>query len=89
MANHKSAVKAHSLSLIRKQKNTSVLTRIKTFSKKVDADVSAKDEGAATTSLRAAEAQIRKAVSKGVLKLNTASRKISALTHKVKALAAK
>ena len=46
------------------------------------------DREAAEGALRVAEPEIRRGVSKGVLKLNTASRRISRLARKVNLLAA-
>jgi small subunit ribosomal protein S20 len=54
----------------------------------VQAAVAEKKVEEARTSLRVATAALSKAVSKGVLKANTASRRISRLTRHVNALAA-
>jgi small subunit ribosomal protein S20 len=45
------------------------------------------DAGAAQTAFNDAEPEIRRGVTKGVLHLNTASRRISRLARRVKALA--
>jgi small subunit ribosomal protein S20 len=86
MAQHESAIKAHKQSLKRALRNRVTKTQIKTYSKKVDDGVASKDLDKAIAALRKAESVIMKAVTKNVLKLNTASRKVSKLAHKVKAI---
>jgi small subunit ribosomal protein S20 len=86
MAQHESAIKAHKQSLKRALRNRITKTQIKTYSKKVEDGVASKDFNQATIALRKAESVIMKAVTKNVLKLNTAARKVSNLTHKVKAI---
>ncbi|CAG7591585.1 MAG: 30S ribosomal protein S20 [Candidatus Midichloria sp.] len=89
MANHKSALKAHKQSVIRAARNSSVRSRVKTFSNKVIAAVNSGSFESSVQSLRVAESEIMKSVTKGVLKLNTAARKVSKLAKKVKSLEAK
>lgn len=86
MANHKSAVKAHKKSLVRRARNVSILSRIKTFIKKVEELIVSGKQDEATMAMRKAESEIMKGVSKGVLKKNSGSRKVSKLTKKVKSL---
>ncbi|MCL4127856.1 UNVERIFIED_CONTAM: hypothetical protein GTU68_060349 [Idotea baltica] len=85
MANHKSAIKSHRKSEQKKHRNTSILTRMKTFIKKVEELVGLGKNAEAEKALHKAESEIMKGVSKGTLKKNTASRKVSNLTKKVKA----
>lgn len=83
MANHKSAEKAHRRSLRNKARNQSILSRIKTAIKKFETALA----GAAAdiqSLFRSAESEITKGVSKGVMHKNTASRKVSRLTKKMK-----
>jgi small subunit ribosomal protein S20 len=61
-------------------------TRIRTFVKKVMTAIEAGDAKAADTALLAAQPEIFRGVSKGVLKKETASRKMSRLSARVKAL---
>ena len=61
--------------------------RIRTFVKKVEAALAAGDKAAAATALQAAQPEMARGVSKGVLHKNTASRKFSRLTKRVAALA--
>ncbi|MCE2993468.1 MAG: 30S ribosomal protein S20 [Alphaproteobacteria bacterium] len=89
MANHKSAVKAHDKSLKNKARNQSILTKIKTFIKKVEACITGGSSVEAQSAMRNAESEIMRGVSKGALKKNSASRKVSRLTKKVKALETK
>lgn len=86
MANHKSAIKAHKQSLKRTLRNKIAKSKIKTYSKKVETLAKMKNLDEAIPALRKAESIIMKAVTKKVLKLNTASRKVSKLNHKVKAI---
>jgi small subunit ribosomal protein S20 len=64
------------------------LSAVKSVVKKVQDAVGANNTGDAKTSLREATAALAKAVTKGVLKPNTASRRISRLTRRVNALTA-
>jgi len=89
MATHKSAIKAHRRSETNAARNTSILSRIKTFVKKVEKFLTEGNQPEAEKALRKAESEIMKGVSKKVIKKNTGSRKVSRLTKKVKATAAK
>ena len=86
MANHKSAVKSYKQSLVRCGKNKSVKSRVKTFITKVEASLLAKDFTSAVSAFSIAQSEIMHAVSKGSLHINTASRKVSRLAKRVKAL---
>jgi small subunit ribosomal protein S20 len=83
MAHHRSAQKRLRQTVKRTAINRSRRSRIRTYLKKVEQAVASGDPDAARTALRAAEPEIRRGVNKGVLKLNTASRRISRLTRKV------
>ena len=86
MANHKSAktriVRNHKRSVI----NGARKSRVRTFVKKVDALINAKDKEAATAALKIAESEMMRAAQKGVFHKNMASRTISRLAQKIKAL---
>lgn len=86
MANHKSAEKAHNISKKKAVRNKSIENRCKTFIKKVESSIISGSYTDARVALSNADSQIMKAVSKGVFKLNTASRKVSNLAKRVKAL---
>jgi len=61
-------------------------SRIRTFLRKVEEAIASGDKDAATAALRAAQPEIMRGVSKGVFHKNTASRKVSRLAARVKAL---
>jgi small subunit ribosomal protein S20 len=63
-------------------------SRMRTFVRKVEEAIASGDVAAAAEALRAAQPEIMRSVSKGVLHKNTASRKISRLAGRVKALGA-
>lgn len=68
--------------------NKARVSRIRTFVKKVEASLAAGDAAAAAAALKAAQPEMMRGVSKGVLHKNTVSRKISRLASRVKALTA-
>jgi small subunit ribosomal protein S20 len=62
-------------------------SRIRTFLRKVEEAIASGDAKVAATALQAAQPELQRGVSKGVLHQNTVSRKMSRLAHRVKALA--
>ncbi|MGV2432541.1 MAG UNVERIFIED_CONTAM: 30S ribosomal protein S20 [Rickettsiaceae bacterium] len=86
MANHANAKKAHRQNLTRAAQNKSRMSKIKTFIKRVLAAVSSGSKEEAATHFKAAQSEIMCGVKKNIIKLNTASRKISGLAKKVKSL---
>ena len=62
-------------------------SRIRTFLKKVEEAISSGDKNAANTALKSAQPELMRGVSKGVYKKNTAARKMSRLSSRVKSLA--
>lgn len=84
MANVKSAEKRNRQRLRRRQRNLTQLTKVRTYVKRVQAAVDAKDPKAAEA-LKAAVKLIDKAAQKGVIKRQTAARKVSRLTKLVQA----
>ena len=86
MANHKSAKSR----IVRNNKraviNGARRSPVRTFIKKVEAAILAGDKELANTAFRAAESEMMRAVRKGVFKMNTMSRKVTRLSHKIKAL---
>ncbi|MEL0023894.1 MAG: 30S ribosomal protein S20 [Alphaproteobacteria bacterium] len=88
MANHKSAKKRIRRNANRALINGARISRIRTFVKKVEAAIAAGDPAAAREALRVAQPEMQRGVSRGVLHRNTASRKISRLSSRIKALAA-
>lgn len=83
---HKSTIKAARQAEKRRLRNRAVLTATKGAVKKVLAAVEEKNVEAAKASLREATSTLRKAVTKGVLKRNTVSRRVSRLAHRVNSL---
>ncbi len=86
MANHASAKKANRQNLRKNAINKSRLSRIKTYVKKVLHALTTGSKESAQQAFINAQSEIMKGVNKEVLKLNTASRKISNLAQKVKKL---
>ena len=87
MAHSKSSKKRVFIGERNAARNKSIKSRVKTFVKKVLSAVEAKNVEEAKAALQVAYKELDKAVTKGVLKKNTASRKKSRLTLKVNALA--
>jgi small subunit ribosomal protein S20 len=86
VAHHRSAKKRIRQTEKRTAINRSRVSRINTFVRKVEMALAQGDQGAAQAAFAAAEPEIRRGVTKGVLHLNTASRKISRLARRVRAL---
>lgn len=86
MAHHKSAQKRIRQTERRADVNRARTSRIRTFIKKVETAISSGDHSAAREALKTAQPEIMRGVTKGVLKKNTASRKMSRLSHRVKTL---
>jgi small subunit ribosomal protein S20 len=62
-------------------------SRIRTFLRKVEEAIASGDAAAAAEALKAAQPELARGVSKGVLHKNTVSRKISRLASRVKDVA--
>ena len=88
MANHKSAKKRIRRNANRAELNKSRISRIRTFIKRVEAAIASGDKGTAQTALKEAQPELMRGVSKGVLHKNTASRKMSRLSARVKSVGA-
>lgn len=88
MAHHKSAQKRIRQTDRRTDINRARRSRIRTFIKRVEAAINSGEYEKAKDALRQAQPEIMRGVSKGVLKLGTASRKVSRLSARVKALGA-
>lgn len=63
-------------------------SRIRTFLRKVEEAIASGDAQVATEALRAAQPELMRGVTKGVVHKNTAARKVSRLSARVKALSA-
>ncbi|MCB1385504.1 MAG: 30S ribosomal protein S20 [Nitratireductor sp.] len=88
MANTASAKKAVRKLAARTEVNKANRSRMRTFVRKAEEAIASGDKEAASTAFKAAEPEIMKAVSKGILKKNTAARKVSRLAKRVKAVSA-
>ncbi|MFM2128542.1 MAG: ribosomal protein [Pseudomonadota bacterium] len=87
MANIRSAKKRIRQTARKTDVNRARTSRIRTFVKKVETAIAAGDKKAATEALRAAQPELHRGVTKGVLKKQTASRKLSRLNARIKAMA--
>ena len=88
MANTTSAKKATRKIASRTAVNKSRRSRDRNFIRKVEEAIASGDQAAAAAALKAAQPELMRAASKGVLHSNTASRKVSRLAGRVKALSA-
>ena len=88
MANSPSSKKRARQTERRAEVNKARRSRMRTFIRKVEEAIAAGDQAAAAEALRVAQPEIMRSVSKGVVHKNTASRKISRLAGRVKALGA-
>lgn len=86
MANHASAKKRVRRNDRRADINKARVSRIRTFIKKIEQAISSGDSKAAELAFKTAQPEISRGVSKGVLKKNAASRKLSRLSARIKAL---
>jgi small subunit ribosomal protein S20 len=88
MANTTSAKKATRKIARRTEVNKSRRSRVRGFIRKVEEAIASGDQALAQAALKAAQPELMRAATKGVLHANTASRKVSRLAHRVKALSA-
>jgi small subunit ribosomal protein S20 len=86
LAHSKSAKKRIVVAEKNRERNQSIKSRVKTMSKKVLAAVETKDTENSDAALSVAYKELDRAVSKGIIKKNTASRKKSRLAVKVNAI---
>ncbi len=86
MANTPSAAKRMRRNQRRAAINRARRSRIRTFVKKVEAAIAAGNAEEARAALEAAQPELMRGVSKGVLHRNTAARKLSRLARKVAGL---
>lgn len=88
MANSPSARKRARQIERRTKVNTARRSRMRTFIRKVEEAIKSGDQNAANAALKAAQPEIMRACSKGVMPRNTASRKVSRLNHRIKMMTA-
>ncbi len=86
MANSPQAKKRARQNAARFAVNKMRRSRIRTFLRAVEEAIASGDQAAATAALKAAQPEIMRGVTKGVMHKNTASRKVSRLAARVKAV---
>jgi small subunit ribosomal protein S20 len=89
MANTKAAKKALRTSEKKEIVNNSRQNRIRSFVRKVENAIKAADETKARQAFKALEPEIMKGVTKKVLKLNSAARKLQRLAASIRKIASK
>lgn len=88
MANHKSAIKRNKQNTVCRARNRAIRTKMKTCIKRIDTAIEENSLDNAHLALKEAIPVIMKAASKGTLKKENASRKVSRLTKRVNQFAA-
>jgi len=88
MANNPQAKKRARQTLKRTEINKARRSRIRTFIRKVEEAIAPGTQATALAALQAAQPEIMRGVTKGVLHKNTASRKVSRLHHRIGKLSA-
>ena len=86
MANTSSAKKATRKIARRTEINKSRRSRVRSFVRKVEEALASGDKAAAVAAFAAAQPELMRAATKGVLHKNTASRKVSRLAQRLKSL---
>ncbi|MFQ6546887.1 30S ribosomal protein S20 [Aestuariibius sp. 2305UL40-4] len=86
MANTPQSKKRARQNETRFQINKARRSRIRTFLRKVEEAIASGDKDAATAALREAQPELMRGVTKGVYHKNTAARKMSRLSARVKAI---
>ena len=86
MANSPQAAKRARQNAARFAINKARRSRIRTYLRKVEEAIASGDKDAAAEALRVCQPELMRGVTKGVFHKNTASRKMSRLSSRVKAL---
>jgi small subunit ribosomal protein S20 len=86
MANTSSAKKATRKIARRTAVNKNRRSRVRTYVRKVEEALASGDKSAAEAALLAAQPELMRAATKGVMHKNTASRKVSRLAKRLKTL---
>jgi small subunit ribosomal protein S20 len=89
MANNAQSKKRARQSEARYAINKARRSRIRTFLRKVEEALASGDQAAAADALKAAQPELARGVSKGIMHKNTVARKMSRLSSRVKGLPAK
>ena len=88
MANNSSARKRIRQTEKRTVRNKARKSRVRSFLRKVEEAVKSGDKAAAQEAFRAAQPEMQRAATKGVLHANTVARRLSRLSARVKAVGA-
>ncbi|PLX33378.1 MAG: 30S ribosomal protein S20 [Hyphomicrobiales bacterium] len=88
MANTASAKKAVRKIARLTSVNRTRRSRVRTFIRKVEEAINSGDQSQAVAALKAAQPEIMRGAQKGIFHKNTASRKISRMSQRVKAMSA-
>ena len=86
MANHKSSKKRILRNNKRNEINSNRISRIRTYIKKVETEISSENKDKANEAFKLAMPEIQRGVTKGLMHKNTASRKLSRLSNKIKSI---
>jgi small subunit ribosomal protein S20 len=86
MATHKSAEKRIRETEKRTALNRSRMSRVRTFVKKVETAIATGDRTAAQSAFQAAQPELHRAITKGVMHKNTVARKLSRLAARINSL---
>lgn len=86
MAHHSATKKSIRQIAKRNERNRALRSTIRTACKKVEAFIESKEKANANTALKSAQSLLDGGVSKGIVKRNTASRKLSRLNAAIKNL---
>ncbi|MBI4046831.1 30S ribosomal protein S20 [Paradevosia shaoguanensis] len=87
MANTPSAKKATRKIEARTAINKSRRSRMRTFLRKVEEAIASGDKAVANEALKAAQPELQRAATNGIVHKNLADRKVSRLNNRIKALA--
>lgn len=86
MATHNSAEKRIRQIAKRTVINRARTSRVRSFVKKVESAIAAGEKEAAQAAFQAAQPELHRAASKGVMHKNTVARKLSRLAHRINTL---
>ena len=88
MITHQSAIKRHRQSLKRRARNTETKSRLRTLIKRARQAIESRNQANATSHIQVVNKELGKAVRKGVIKKNTASRWLSRLSRSASRISA-
>jgi small subunit ribosomal protein S20 len=85
---HQSAIKRHRQSLKRRARNTETKSKLRTLIKRARQAIDSRNQESAKSQIQAVNKALGKAVTKGIIKSNTASRWLSRLSRSADRIAA-